>query len=88
MDNAASFIVKSTEYFVPLTDHLNVEQELAKLRSELEYQQGFLNSVMAKLDNERFVQGAPAKVVENERAKKADAQAKIKAIQERIDQLG
>ena len=87
VDNAAAFIIKSTEYFVPLGDNINVEEELAKLKTELEYQQGFLRSVMGKLSNERFVAGAPAQVVANEQAKKADADARIKAIQDRIAQL-
>ena len=87
VDNASAFIIKSTEYFVPLGDNINVEEELAKLKADLEYQQGFLKSVMGKLSNERFVAGAPAQVVANEQAKKADSEAKIKAIQERIAQL-
>ncbi len=83
----AAFLVKSTEYFVPLGDGVNVEEELAKLRSELEYLQGFLNSVMKKLGNERFVASAPPAVVETERAKQSDAEAKIKATQERMEAL-
>lgn len=84
---AASFIVKTTEYFVPLTDSVNVEEEIAKLTAELEYTEGFLASVMKKLDNERFVSSAPAKVVEMENAKKADAEGKIKALQQQIAEL-
>lgn len=85
--NSASFIVKSTEYFVPLGNNINVEEELEKLASELTYLEGFLVSVMKKLGNERFVQSAPEKVVANEKAKQADAEAKIAAIRERIEQL-
>ncbi|MBQ4278984.1 MAG: valine--tRNA ligase [Rikenellaceae bacterium] len=81
---AASFIVKTTVYFVPLTGRIDVEEEMRKMQSELEYLEGFLASVMKKLGNERFVQSAPAKVVENERAKQADAEAKIAAIRERM----
>jgi len=87
VENAAAFIIKSTEYFVPLGDNINVEEELAKAKAELEYQQGFLKSVMGKLNNERFVAGAPPQVVANEQAKKADAEARIKALQEQIAQL-
>ncbi|MDR2936534.1 MAG: valine--tRNA ligase [Rikenellaceae bacterium] len=83
----AAFLIKSTEYFVPLGDGVNVEEELAKLRTELEYLQGFLASVMKKLGNERFVANAPSAVVQTERAKQADAEAKIKAAQERIETL-
>ena len=84
---AAAFIVKTTQYFVPMGDKVDVEAELAKLNEELAYQQGFLNSVMKKLSNERFVQGAPEKVVQTEYAKKNDAEAKIAALRERIAAL-
>ena len=84
---ALSFIVKTTQYFVPMDGMLDVEEELKKLKDELAYQQGFLASVMKKLGNERFVQSAPAKVVETEQAKKSDAEAKISAIEERIKAL-
>lgn len=84
---APSFMVKTTEYFLPLGDNIDVEAELEKLQGELEYQEGFLASVMKKLSNERFVGSAPAKVVETEYAKKSDAEAKIKALRERIEAL-
>ena len=85
--NAAAFIVKTTEYYIPLGSTLNVEEELKKLQAELEYTRGFLSSVLKKLSNERFVANAPAKVVENERAKQADAESKIKSLEEQIAQL-
>ncbi len=85
--NAASFIVKSTEFFIPLGDKIDVEEERRKLSAELEYTEGFLVSVMKKLGNERFVQGAPAKVLENEQSKKADAEAKIAALKESLKAL-
>lgn len=88
LPDAASFIVKTTEYFVPLGDKIDPAEELAKLKAELEYLEGFLASVLKKLSNERFVQNAPAKVVETEHAKRNDAEAKIKAIRERIARLG
>jgi valyl-tRNA synthetase len=88
IDNASAFIIKSTEYFVPLGDNINIEEELTKLKAALEYQQGFLRTVMGKLNNERFVAGAPAQVVAGEQAKKADAEAKIAALQQQIAQLG
>ena len=84
---AASFLVRTTEYAVPLKDMINVEEELAKLREELKYQQGFLASVMKKLSNENFVNKAPAKVIEMERKKQADAESKIKSIEESIKAL-
>jgi valyl-tRNA synthetase len=58
--------------------------DLEKLREELNYALGFLESVNKKLANERFVQSAPPQVVEVEKSKKADAEAKIKAIRERL----
>ena len=84
---AATFIVKTTQYFVPLSNRIDVTAELKKLNDELTYLEGFLASVLKKLGNERFVTNAPAKVVETERAKQADAEAKIKAIRERIASL-
>lgn len=84
---ASSFIVKTTLYFVPLASSVDVEAELRKLGDELTYLEGFLGSVMKKLSNERFVANAPQKVVETEYAKKNDAEAKIKAIRERMESL-
>ena len=84
---AESFMVKTTQYFIPMEDNIDVEAELKKLNDELAYLEGFLASVMKKLSNERFVQSAPEKVVANERAKQADAEAKIAAIKERMAAL-
>ena len=79
---AAAFLVKTTQYFVPLAGCIDPEAERRKLADDLTYYEGFLASVMKKLSNERFVQSAPEKVVANERAKQADAEAKIAAIRE------
>ena len=84
---AAAFIVKTTQYFVPLGDNIDREAETKRLTADLEYLEGFLASVMKKLSNERFVNSAPEKVVANERAKKADAEAKISAIREQLAAL-
>ena len=84
---AAAFIVKTTQYFVPMEGNIDKEAELKKLATDLEYYEGFLNSVMKKLSNERFVNSAPEKVVANERAKQADAEAKITAIKAQIEAL-
>ena len=84
---AVSFLVRTTEYAVPLGNMINVEEELAKLAEELKYQQGFLASVAKKLSNESFVSKAPAKVIEMERKKQADAESKIKSIEESIAAL-
>jgi valyl-tRNA synthetase len=87
VDNAASFRVQSTEFFLPLGDRMNQEQELAQLQKELVYQEGFLKSVLKKLANEKFVAGAPPAVLEMERKKQADAEAKIKSLAESIGRL-
>ncbi|MBQ5693125.1 MAG: valine--tRNA ligase, partial [Alistipes sp.] len=83
----AGFIVKTTQYFIPMGDNVNVEEEIAKLEKNLAYFEGFLASVMKKLSNERFVSSAPAQVVANERAKQSDAEAKIAAIKEQLAAL-
>ena len=85
--SAVSFLVGTTEYAIPLGNLINVEEELEKLQNELVYQQGFLASVLKKLSNENFVSKAPAKVIEMERKKQADAESKIKSIEESIAAL-
>jgi valyl-tRNA synthetase len=84
IEDASSFMVKTTEYYIPLGDLIDPEEELKKLEDDLKYNQGFLNSVMKKLSNERFVQNAPEKVVRIEKNKMTDAESKIKTLQERI----
>ena len=87
VDGALSFRVKSNEYYVPLSGSINIEEEIATLTQELEYTKGFLNSVMKKLSNERFVNNAPEQVIANERKKQSDAEAKIKTIQEQLSAI-
>lgn len=84
---ALTFRVKSNEYFVPVTGAVDVEEEIAKLTEELEYNRGFLKSVRAKLSNEKFVNSAPEKVVAMERQKEADALAKIATIEQSLEGL-
>ena len=84
---AASFMVGTTEYCVPLEGAINVEEEIKKLQAELDYAIGFLKSVEKKLSNERFVANAPEAVVAAERKKQADAQSKIKTLEESIAAL-
>ncbi len=86
-ENAVSFMVKTTELFVPLEDKMDVGSEIARIKKELEYARGFLDSVMKKLDNERFVNSAPEQVVQNEITKKNDAESKILSLQERLRSL-
>ncbi len=87
VNGALTFRVKSNEYFIPAGDSINVEEEIAKLEEELKYNQGFLKSVQAKLSNEKFVSGAPEKVVAMERQKEADALAKITTIEQSLNSL-
>ncbi|MDM8206293.1 valine--tRNA ligase [Bacteroides gallinaceum] len=86
-DGAAAFMVGTTEYAVPLGNLINVEEELKKLEADLKYQEGFLQSVLKKLANEKFVSKAPANVIEMERKKQADAETKIAALKESIAAL-
>ena len=82
--NSASFLIGTTEYAVPLGSLIDVEAERKKLLTELEHLQGFLASIEKKLSNERFVQNAPAAVVDMERKKLADTQQKIASINETL----
>ena len=84
IDGAFSFRVKSNEFFVPLSDNIDIFAELEKLRSELDYTQGFLKSVIGKLSNKHFLNNAPEQVVAMERKKQSDAEAKIAILQEQI----
>jgi len=86
-NGSTSFLVGTTEYAVPLGDLIDLEAERKKLESELQHLEGFLASVEKKLQNERFVQNAPAAVVEMERKKQADAQQKIAALRDTLANL-
>jgi valyl-tRNA synthetase len=86
-EGAVSFLVKTAEYFIPMEGTIDVEAELAKMREELAYQEGFLKSVMVKLSNERFVDNAPKDVVVKERQKQYDAESKIQSLKEGIARL-
>ena len=84
---AASFMVGTTEYCVPLEGAINVDEEIQKLEAQLQHAKGFLQGVEKKLSNERFVANAPEAVVALERKKQADARAKIKTLEESIAAL-
>lgn len=84
---AATFMVGTTEVNIPLTSNIDVEAELIKLQKDLDYYQGFRQSVMKKLSNERFTTKAPAAVVDAERQKLADADAKIASLSAAIEAL-
>src|SRR5690606_4248069 len=87
IDGALSFRFKSNEYFIPITGAIDVEAEIEKLTEELKYINGFLKSVQNKLSNEKFVNGAPEKVLEMERKKEADALAKLATIEQSLNAL-
>lgn len=84
---SVSFLVGTVEYAVPLGGNIDIDAELKKLESELAYNEGFLQSVLKKLGNEKFVNNAPAKVIEMERKKQSDAEAKIAMLKESISAL-
>jgi valyl-tRNA synthetase len=86
-EGAASFMIGTTEYYVPLEGKLNVEDELAKIKDDLNYTRGFLANVMKKLENERFIKNAPASVLDLENKKKSDAESKIKSLEEALNSL-
>ena len=87
VEGAISFMVGTAECFVPMSQNIDKEAELAKLQEELKYTEGFLASVMKKLSNEKFVNGAPEAVVAKERQKQADAESKIASIKAQIESL-
>ena len=87
IDGALTYRVKSNEYFIPVSGTIDVAAEIAKLTEELKYTQGFLRSVQGKLSNEKFVGGAPEKVLEIERKKETDALAKIATIEQSLKSL-
>ena len=84
VENSISFRVKSNNYYVPVNNNINVDEEIIKLKTELSYTEGFLNSVRKKLSNTRFVENAPEKVIQIEKDKEQDALSKIKAIKDSL----
>jgi valyl-tRNA synthetase len=87
VEGALTFRVQSNEYFIPISGAIDVEEEIKKINDELNYTKGFLKSVQSKLSNERFVNNAPAQVIENERNKEADALAKIETLKSSLASL-
>ncbi|WP_420318391.1 valine--tRNA ligase [Ekhidna sp.] len=86
-ENSFSFVVGSDEFFVPASDNIDIEAEKKKIEEELNYTKGFMKSVEKKLSNERFVNNAPDQVVAMERKKLADAEAKVKTLEESLASL-
>ena len=87
VEGAASFRIGTSEFFVPLSEGIDHEDEIRKLKEELVYQEGFLASVLKKLSNEKFVSNAPPKVLDTERKKEADSRARIATIKESLAHL-
>jgi valyl-tRNA synthetase len=87
VENTYSFVLKQGEFYIPLQNNIDSAAEKARLSKELEYNQGFLKSVQIKLSNEKFVANAKPELIANERKKQADAEAKIKAIEEQLAAL-
>ena len=88
VENAVSFVVKSDEFFIPLNEKIDLEQERENLQKELDYTLGFLKAVSKKLENEKFVNSAPEAVVSREKKKMEDAMSKVKALEDNIKKLG
>jgi valyl-tRNA synthetase len=87
VNGATSFLVATDEFFVPFAENIDPQAEAERLQKEKEYLIGFLKSVNAKLLNERFMANAKPEIIEVEQRKKADAEAKLKIIQDRLDGL-
>ena len=84
---AFNFMVKSNEYFVPLSNNIDVKSEIVKLQKELDYTNGFLKIVEEKLSNKKFIQNAPQQLVDNEKNKLADAKRKIEILADKLSAL-
>ena len=87
VEGALSFRVKNNEYFIPISGAIDIQAEIKKIQEELNYTKGFLLSVQKKLGNERFVNNAPEQVVDIEKKKAADAEAKIETLEKSLDSL-
>ncbi len=88
VEGAFSFQIKTTEFYIPLAQNLNKEDEIERLTKELDYNKGFLKSVQIKLSNEKFVANAKPDIIASERKKESDALSKIKSIEEQLSVLG
>lgn len=84
LKNVSSFIVNSNLFSIPFGELIDLDSEKKKIEEELAYQNGFLKSVQAKLKNEKFMAGAPEKIIENERNKESDALSKIAVLNQKL----
>ncbi len=87
VSSATSFVIKSTEFFIPMEGKIDAAKEREAILKDLEYQRGFMISIDKKLSNEKFMNSAPPQVIETERKKKADAETKIKALEENLNRF-
>mgnify|MGYP000132411103 CR=1 FL=1 len=87
VENSFSFMVKASQYFVPLSENFDKDAEIEKLNKDLNYTTGFLKIVENKLSNKKFVENAPKQLVENEKNKLEDAKEKIRILTEKINSL-
>jgi len=87
IENSLSFHIGADEWFIPMSEEIDVEKEIKLITEEIEYLKGFQQAVMKKLGNEKFVNNAPEKVVELERKKKEDSEKRIKALEEKLESL-
>ena len=87
INDAISFRVKTNTYFIPTSTKFNAQEEIKKIKNELDYNVGFLNSVEKKLSNKSFVDNAPENEIEIEKKKKSDTMAKIQLLRESLDKL-
>jgi valyl-tRNA synthetase len=87
VEGAFSFVLKHAEYFIPLSQNIDINAEKERLAKDLDYNKGFLKSVQIKLSNEKFLANAKRELLANEKKKQADAEAKIKAIEEQLASL-
>ncbi|NLK92188.1 MAG: valine--tRNA ligase [Bacteroidales bacterium] len=86
-DTSVAFLVGTTEYAIVLGNLINIEDEIKKIETEIRYLEGFLQSVVNKLSNERFVANAKPEVVDAERKKQLDAESKISTLREALQKF-
>ncbi len=87
VEGAFSFVINTTEFYIPLPNNLNAEEEKIRLTKDLIYNQGFLKTVQTKLENEKFVANAKPEIIESERKKQSDVLSKIEALKEQLARL-
>lgn len=87
-EGSSSFMIGTTEFFIPLGNRVDAESEINRIKTDLDYYRGFLDSILKKLENEKFVKNAPAQVIDLEKKKKSDTESKIRSLEEALRDLG